>query len=117
MQNEVGVTRINSDTQLNISVNGTIVANVMANGNIVSNNRVVTRKYSALIRNGAATSFTVTYATHACANDQTNLVRVNDATTGALITPTTTTFASNGDVTVTFGSAPATNAYRIVIIG
>jgi hypothetical protein len=74
------------------------------------------KKYSALIGNGSSTVYTITQATHGCATDQTNVARVNNVSTGELVI-IPITYASNGDVTVTFTTAPSTNTYRIVIMG
>jgi hypothetical protein len=40
-----------------------------------------------------------------------------DATTGALVLTDTAINNANGTVTFTFATAPAANAYRVVLIG
>lgn len=74
-------------------------------------------KYSQLVGNGSATSFAITQATHGLASDGTNAVATYDASTGARVYPDESVNPANGTVTVTFGAAPATNAYRVVITG
>jgi hypothetical protein len=75
-----------------------------------------TGKYSATIGDNAATSITITQATHGLAADRTNLAIVSDATSGAQVV-CDITYASNGDVTFAFSTAPTTNQYRVTIIG
>ena len=73
-------------------------------------------KSTALIGTGAATSITVTQATHGLAAAQANLVQLQEAATG-LVVQADVTVASSGDVTVVFTVAPASNAIRITILG
>lgn len=70
------------------------------------------RKYATAIGNGVATTYTVTHSL----NTRDVTVTIYDATTYAevsadIIHATTTT------VTVTFALAPASNAYRVVVVG
>lgn len=75
---------------------------------------VVARKYSVSVGNGAALSFTVSHGLGT--SDVT--VQVFDNTTGAQVEADIThALTSPFAVTVTFTSAPAANAYRVVVIG
>jgi len=74
-------------------------------------------KYSATIGNGAATSITITQATHGLAADGTNSAHIYDATTGAEVECDITVAPGTGNVTFAFSVAPASNAYRVVICG
>jgi hypothetical protein len=74
-------------------------------------------KYTALIGNGVATSFTVTQVTHGLASVGSMIAAVYDATTGAMVITDITIDNSNGSVTFAFAAVPASNAYRIVILG
>lgn len=76
-------------------------------------------KYSALVGDGAATSIVIARATHLCAAAMPNLVQVQLAATGAIQDETVVTaaVAGSGDVTLTFASAPASNAMRVTIVG
>jgi hypothetical protein len=76
-----------------------------------------TGKYSALIGDGSSTSITITQATHGLANSCQNQVDVFDATTGAQIECDVTVAPATGNVTLAFTTAPASNAFRVVIIG
>lgn len=76
-----------------------------------------TGSYSALIGDGSTTAIAVTQATHGLAGNGKILVSVQDATTGEQVWPTIVVNNSNGTVTVTFANAPASNAYRLVLIG
>jgi hypothetical protein len=76
-----------------------------------------TGKYSALIGDGAATSYTITQATHGLATNGQMLVATYDASTGARVYPDESINNTNGTVTISFSVAPATNAYRVVLIG
>lgn len=73
--------------------------------------------YSALIGNGAATSFTIPQATHGLAASALLDVTIWDATTGAKVYTNTFVFA-NGDVTIEFGTyVPSAGQFRVKIIG
>jgi hypothetical protein len=76
-----------------------------------------TGKYSALIGDGAATAYTITQATHGLASNGQMQVQVFDASTGDWVLPNVNVNNANGTVVVTFGTAPAANAYRVVITG
>lgn len=73
---------------------------------------VVARKVTGLIGNGAATAITFN---HALGNQHvhTQVFRVSD--NALVIVDTVNTDANN--VTVTFATAPASNAFRVVVIG
>lgn len=73
--------------------------------------------YSALIGNGALTSITITQATHGMATSCRNIVQIFNATTGAQVYCDVTVAPGTGDVTFAFTTAPASNAYRVVISG
>jgi hypothetical protein len=73
--------------------------------------------YTATIGDGATTSFAITQATHGLAGNGQILVGTYDATTGDRVYPNENVNNSNGTVTIAFGTAPATNAYRVVLIG
>jgi hypothetical protein len=74
-------------------------------------------KYTATIGDGAATVYTITQATHGLAANGNMHALVFDATSGALVWPDISINNTNGTVTFTFATAPAANAYRIVLIG
>lgn len=74
-------------------------------------------KYSGTIGNGSATSFTITQATHGRAADSSNVVQIMNATTGEVVHTDVTVNPANGTVTIAFAVAPASNAYRVVILG
>lgn len=76
-----------------------------------------TGKYTALIGNNSATSFAITQATHGLASDGSMIADIYDASTGAKVLCDISINNANGTVTYAFTNAPATNAYRIVIIG
>jgi hypothetical protein len=73
--------------------------------------------YTQLIGDGAATAYTITQATHGLAANGTLLVATYDAATGDRVYPNENVNNANGTVTVTFGTAPATNSHRVVILG
>lgn len=74
-------------------------------------------KYTTTVGNGSATAFTITQATHGLASDSTNVVQVTDASSGAVVWPDVAVNPANGTVTLTFAVAPATNAYRVTVVG
>jgi hypothetical protein len=101
---------------VDFQISGTSKFSVDNAGNVTSANRSVPKKYNALIGDGSTTVFTITQATHGCASDQSNSARINDATTGdQAVVPIS--YGSGGNVVITFSTAPATNAYRVVIVG
>lgn len=74
-------------------------------------------RYSALIGDGSTTAFSIAQGTHGLAsNGQMDCV-VFDASTGDKVYPSISINNSNGTVTITFATAPASNAYRYVILG
>jgi hypothetical protein len=74
-------------------------------------------KYTATIGDGATTAIAITQATHGLASNGSMLADCFDATTGSKVYPDITINNTNGTVTFTFTTAPATNAYRVVIMG
>lgn len=74
-------------------------------------------KYSALIGNGSSTSFTINQSTHGLAADSTNMVDIKDASSGKVVYGDVVVAPGTGNVTISFSSAPAVNAYRVTIIG
>lgn len=74
-------------------------------------------KYTATIGDGTSTSIAITQATHGLASNGSMQVQVFDATTGALVWPDISINNTNGTVTFTFATAPAANAYRIILMG
>jgi hypothetical protein len=95
---------INISTIYGLSVN---VANVAAS--LVAD-EAFARKATATIGDGSATTFTVA---HGLGIDVT--VSIRDAATGEIVLAAVS--CSSGSVTVEFVSAPAEDAYRVVIIG
>lgn len=76
-----------------------------------------TGSYTALIGDGSTTAIAIAQGTHGLASTGALLAACYDASTGALVFPDITVNNSNGTVTFTFGTAPASNAYRIAIVG
>jgi hypothetical protein len=76
-----------------------------------------TGKYSALVGDAAATAIAITQATHGLAANGQMVAQVFDAGTGAQVFPDVAINNANGTVTFTFATAPAANAYRVVIEG
>lgn len=74
-------------------------------------------KYSALIGDNSATSFNITQGTHGLASNAQMIVSIYDASTGAQVITDVSINNSNGTVTIAFAVAPASNAYRVVLIG
>jgi hypothetical protein len=74
-------------------------------------------KYTATIGDAAATAITITQATHGLATNGSMHAECFDATTGVKVYPDITINNTNGSVSFTFTTAPAANAYRIVILG
>lgn len=77
----------------------------------------VVGKYSATIGDGTATAIAITQATHGLATNGQMQAQVFDATTGAMIIVDTAINNGTGTVTFTFATAPASNAYRAVVMG
>lgn len=73
---------------------------------------VVARKFTALVGNGSATSIAVN---HALGNQWVTVQVVEVATLAVVLCDVVLTDANNA--TVTFGTAPATNAYRVIVVG
>jgi hypothetical protein len=74
-------------------------------------------KYTATIGDAAATTITITQATHGLATNGSMHAECFDATTGVKVYPDITINNTNGSVSFSFTSPPAVNAYRIVILG
>jgi hypothetical protein len=74
-------------------------------------------KYSATIGDGATTAIAITQGTHGLASNGQMTTQCFDASTGVQVYPDVTINNANGTVTFTFTTAPATNAYRVVIMG
>jgi hypothetical protein len=64
----------------------------------------------------AATPISIPAATHGLGAGRNKIVQVRDEATGDQI-EADTTVAANGDVSIGFASAPAANAYRVLITG
>lgn len=80
--------------------------------------RQAVAKYTQTIGNGSASSFAIAQSSHGLAADASMLVAVYDASTGDQVFPRVSINNSNGTVTVDFGATvPASNAYRVTIIG
>jgi hypothetical protein len=74
-------------------------------------------KYTATIGDAAATTITITQATHGLATNGSMHAECFDATTGVKVYPDITINNTTGAVTFTFTTAPAANSYRAVIMG
>lgn len=72
---------------------------------------VVARKYTALIGDGASTTITVTHGL----GNQWALVQVVLVSTGAVVIPDIV-LTSTTQCTITFATAPASNAYRVIVV-
>lgn len=73
---------------------------------------VVSRHYAAAIGDGSSTTLTVT---HNLGTRDVNVV-VYDAATYDVVT-TDVNHATTNTVTITFGAAPASNSFRVVVVG
>ena len=71
-----------------------------------------TKKYSVSIGDGSATSYTVT---HNLATRDVQVVVYNNSTYDEVITDVT--HATTNTLTIVFATAPASNAYRVVVLG
>ena len=76
-----------------------------------------TGTYTALIGDGSSTAIAITQGVHGLAATARLDAIVYDASTGDKVYPAINVNNSNGTVTITFSVAPASNAYRVVIIG
>ncbi len=87
---------------------------------LVLDTTLVPRMYSALVGDGVATVYAIPQATHGTGSTGRLLVQVYLVSTGILQAAADPTIGVNnatGEVTLTFGVAPASNAYRVVILG
>jgi hypothetical protein len=73
--------------------------------------------YTTLIGDGVATSFTINQATHGLAANGAILVQVNKVSDGNVERPSISVSDTTGAVTIGFVSAPATNSYRVTLLG
>jgi hypothetical protein len=73
--------------------------------------------YTALIGDGAATSYSITAGTHGLSGTGILLAAVYDVTTNQQETPDIFVNEANGTVTIVFSVAPTLNAKRVVIVG
>jgi hypothetical protein len=81
-------------------------------------NLVAAGGYTALIGDASSTAFSITQATHGLSANGRLEAAVFDATTGEKVYPKIAVNNTNGTVTITFATgAPASNAYRVVILG
>jgi hypothetical protein len=74
-------------------------------------------KYTATIGDAAATTITITQATHGLATNGSMHAECFDASTGVKVYPDITINNTNGSVSFSFTSPPAANSFRIVIVG
>ncbi|MBN2617176.1 MAG: hypothetical protein JXR64_02550 [Spirochaetales bacterium] len=74
-------------------------------------------KYSVNIGNGSLTSITIAAATHGLGTSGDFIVQVREVATGNFVDCSISTNASTGLVMLTFNTAPALNALRVVIKG
>lgn len=86
--------------------NGTALASTSLNVN------TITRKYAATIGNGVDTDLTVTHSL----NTKDVVVSIRDAATDDEVTADITR-PSVDTITISFNVAPASNAYRVVVLG
>ena len=75
------------------------------------------KKYSATIGNAAATSITITAATHGLGTSGDFVISIREVATGAFVDCEILTDATTGLVSFRFNTAPALNQFRVVIIG
>lgn len=78
--------------------------------------RDVVLKYSALIGDGATTAITIAASVHGLGAIDTIQIVVRDASTGQMVL-VDNSVSSAGLVTLTFTTAPASNAYRVTLVG
>jgi hypothetical protein len=102
--------------------NGTAIA--VANGGTgattaagARTNLAATGKYSALIGDGVSASIAITQSTHGLASNAQMVVSLYDASTADQVFANVNISNSNGTITVSFATAPASNAIRIVVVG
>lgn len=74
-------------------------------------------KYTALIGDGSTTTITITQATHGLMSNGQMIAMCYDASTGAMVLPDIQINPGTGAVSFIFATAPASNAYRINIVG
>jgi hypothetical protein len=84
----------------------------VVSGGIQVDTSIVARKFSATIGDGSTTTITVTHNL----GTQDVIVSVRDASTNAVILADVVANATN-TITVAFSAAPASNAYRVTVIG
>jgi hypothetical protein len=111
---------VNDNSPFVLATNGAIVVDTTSqswvalpgSAGVTRSSLGATGKYAQTIGDGSATSIAVTHGL----GTSDVLVQLRDASTGALIitdwAPTSTTV-----VTLTFATAPATNAVRVTIVG
>jgi hypothetical protein len=111
-------TAYSGSTSILLSANSFSVI-VKASGGILSgangleiDTTIVARKYSTSVGNGSLSTFTVT---HNLGTQDVN-VTIRDTATNDLVLADVVAATTN-TVTVTFGSAPANNAFRVTVIG
>ena len=105
-----GITLTGSTFAANPVAGGGIL---VAAGGISVDPAVVVRKYATTIGDGSTTSFVVTHNL----NTQDVTITVRSAGTPFGLVETDTFATSTTTATVTFASAPAASAYRVVIVG
>lgn len=104
-----GVQLVGSDFELNLAASSGLA---IASNQLKIDTSIVARKYAATVGNGSATTLTVTHGL----GTSDVVVMVRDASTGAQVIPDITVTDAN-NVSLTFASAPAANAYKVAIIG